>query len=36
VVADLPHARHHETLPPGRRARFAVPGSEILVLAPDS
>jgi iron(III) transport system ATP-binding protein len=35
VIADLPHARHHPTLPPGRRARFAVPGSEILVLAPD-
>ncbi len=35
VVADLPHARLREVLPPGRRARFFVPESEILVLAPD-
>lgn len=35
VVADLPHARLTEVLPPGRRARFFVPESEILVLTSD-
>jgi iron(III) transport system ATP-binding protein len=35
VTADLPHARHQPTLEPGRRARFAVPADELIVLARD-
>jgi iron(III) transport system ATP-binding protein len=33
VVADLPHARFAEAMPPGARARFAVSYAEIVVLA---